>query len=65
MMKKSVLIKRLLKGYFGPLWGQKIKVAFHLFLLISLLEQWPKCKYLILIRLFTAAMVIKMAAKIS
>ena len=31
---------RALRGYFGPpLWGQKIKVALHKFLFISLLEQ--------------------------
>ena len=28
-----------LRGYFGPLWDQKMKIAFHKFLLISLLEQ--------------------------
>ena len=30
---------RALRGFFGPLWGQKIKVALHNFLFISLLEQ--------------------------
>ena len=35
-----------LRGYFGPLWGQKMKIAFHKFLLISLLEQKQKCKSL-------------------
>ena len=30
---------RALRGYFGPLWGQKIKVALHKFLCISLFEQ--------------------------
>ena len=35
---------RALRGYFSPLWGQKIKVALHKFLLISLLEQQPKNK---------------------
>ena len=42
---------RALRGYFGPPWGQKIEVALHKFLLISLLEQRPKCKGLVLIRL--------------
>ena len=40
---------RALRGYFGPLLGQKIKVALHKFLLISLLGQKPKCKGLVLI----------------
>ena len=30
---------RALRGYFGPPWGQKVKVVLHKFLLISLLEQ--------------------------
>ena len=48
---------RELRGYFAPppppppLWGQKIKVTLHKFLLISLLEQKPKCKSLVLIQL--------------
>ena len=34
---------RALRGYFGPLWSQKLKVAFHQFHLVSLLEEKPKC----------------------
>ena len=34
--KRGTCIKRL---FWPPLWGQKIKVALHKFLLISLLEQ--------------------------
>ena len=28
-----------LRGYFGPLWSQKLKVAFHQFHLVGLLEE--------------------------
>ena len=34
--KKGV---RALRGYFGPLWSQKLKIAFHQFHLIVLLEE--------------------------
>ena len=30
---------RALRGYFGPLWSQKLKVAFHQFRLVGLLEE--------------------------
>ena len=30
---------RALRGYFGPLWSQKLKVAFHQFHLTGLLEE--------------------------
>ena len=33
-------------GKFGPLWSQKLKVAFHQFYPIGLLEEWSKCKIL-------------------
>ena len=39
---------RALRGHFGPIWGQKIKVDLHKLLLISLLEKQPKCKGLVL-----------------
>ena len=38
--------KELLRGYFAPLWSQKLKVAFHQFPLIGLLEEYPKLKCL-------------------
>ena len=34
--KKGV---RALRGYFGPLWSQKLKVAIHQFHLVGLLEE--------------------------
>ena len=37
---------RAVRGKFGPLWRKKLKVAFHQFHPISLLEEWPKCKIL-------------------
>ena len=43
------LIKRgtcIIRGKFGPLWSQKLKVAFHQFHPICLLEEWLKCKIL-------------------
>ena len=43
---------RALRGKFGPLWSQKLKVAFHQFHPIGLLEEWSKCKILALILLF-------------
>ena len=43
---------RALRGKFGPLWSQKLKVAFHQFNPIGLLEEWPKCKILAFILLF-------------
>ena len=55
---------RALGGYFGPLWSQKLKVAFHQFHLIGLLEEYPKCKILAFILLLPVAMVTKMAYKI-
>ena len=30
----------VLRGKFGPLWSQKLKVAFHQFHPIGLLEEW-------------------------
>ena len=36
----------------GPLWSQKLKVAFHQFHPIGLLEEWPMCKILAFILLF-------------
>ena len=41
-----------------------MKVAFHLFHLIGLLEELPKCKILAFILLLPVAMVTKMADKI-
>ena len=41
-----------------------MKIAYHKFLLISLLEQKPKCKSLGLILFLTIAMVTNMAVKI-
>ena len=52
---------RALRGYFGPLESQNLKVAFHKFHLIGLLEEWPKCKILAFILLLLVAMVTKMA----
>ena len=37
---------RALRGKFGPLWSQKLKVAFHQFHPIGLLEEWFKRKIL-------------------
>ena len=37
---------RALRGKFGPLWSQNLKVAFHQFHPIGLLEEWLKCKIL-------------------
>ena len=38
--KRGTYIKvRVLRGYFGPLWSQNLKVAFHKFLLTGLLEE--------------------------
>ena len=42
---------RALRG-FGPLWSQKLKVAFYQFHPIGLLEEWSKCKILVFILLF-------------
>ena len=53
-----------LRGYFSPLQSQKLKVAFHKFHLIGLLEEWPKCKILAFILLLPVAMVTKMSDKI-
>ena len=44
--ERGTCIKRLFRP---PYEAKKIKVAFHKFLLISLLEQLPKCKRLGLI----------------
>ena len=33
---------RALRGLFGPLWSQKLKVIFHQFLLVDLLEELLK-----------------------
>ena len=35
-----------LRGEIGPLWSQKLKIAFHQFHPIGLLEEWSKCKIL-------------------
>ena len=43
---------RALRGKFGPLWSQKLKVAFHQFHPIGLLEEWSMCKILAFILLF-------------
>ena len=43
---------RALRGKFGPLWSQKLKVGFHQFHPIGLLEEWSKCKILAFILLF-------------
>ena len=40
---------RALRGKFGPLWSQKLNVAFHQFHPIGLLEESPKCLILALI----------------
>ena len=42
---------RALRGYFGPLLSQKLKIAFHQFLLIGLLEKYLKCNILAFILL--------------
>ena len=55
---------RALRGYFGPLKSQKLKVAFHQFHLVGLLEEQPKCEILAFILLLPVAMVTKMADKI-
>ena len=51
--------QRALRDYFGPRWGQKMKIAFTSFFLLVFLDQTPKCKSSI----FTVSMVTKMAAK--
>ena len=38
-IQKYVKGVRALRGYFGPLWSQKLKVAFHQLHLIGLLEE--------------------------
>ena len=43
---------RALSGEFGPLWSQKLKITFHQFYPIDLLEEWSKCKILAFILLF-------------
>ena len=53
-----------IKGQMWPLWSQKLKVAFHQFHPIALLEEWSKFKILAFILLFTVAMVTKMADEI-
>ena len=47
-----------------PLIWSPVKVAFHQFHHIGLLEEKPKCKILAFISLLPAAMVTKMANKI-
>ena len=56
--------ERALRGYFGPLYSQKLRVAFHQFHLIGLLEESPKSKILAFILLLPVAMETKMADKI-
>ena len=53
-----------LRGYFGPLYSQKLKVAFHKFHLVGLLQEKPICKILAFILLLLVAVVTKMADKI-
>ena len=48
---------RALRGKFRPIWSPKLKVAFHQFHQIGLLEEWSKCKILAFILLFSVAMV--------
>ena len=55
---------RTLRGYLGSLLSQKLKVAFHQFHLIGLLEEKPMCKILAFILLLPVAMVIKLADRI-
>ena len=43
---------RALRDKFGPLWSQKLKVAFHQFHPIGLLEERPKCMILAFILFF-------------
>ena len=50
---------RALRGYFGPLYSQKLNVAFHQFHLIGLLEEQPKYKILAFILILPVAMVTK------
>ena len=42
---------RALRGYFGSLLSQELKIAFHQFLLIGLVEEYMKCKILAFILL--------------
>ena len=55
---------RALRAYFGPLYSQKLKVAFHQFHLTGLSEEKPKGKILAFILLLLVAMVTKIADKI-
>ena len=48
---KGVYIHAL-RGKFGTLWSQKLKVTFHQFHPIGLLEEWSKCKILAFILFF-------------
>ena len=47
---KALILKgvRAFRGKFGPLWSKKLKVAFHQFHPIGLLEEWSKCLILAL-----------------
>ena len=57
---------RAFRGKFDPPpLDQKLKVAFHQFHPIGLLEEWSKYKNLACILLFSVAMVIKMADKMA
>ena len=51
--ERVILVKELcaLRGKFSPHWSQKLKVAFHQFHPIGLLEERPKCKILAFILL--------------
>ena len=40
-----------LRGKFGPVWSEKLKVALHQFHPIGLLKEWSKCKILAFILL--------------
>ena len=53
-----------IKGLFWHPLEPKLKVTFHQFHLIGLLEEKPKCKILAFVLLLPVAMVTKMAHKI-
>ena len=55
---------RALRGKLVPLWSQKLKVAFHQFHPIGLLEEWSKCKILAFFFTFSVAIVTKMVDQI-
>ena len=63
MTAKSLKGVHALRGKFGPLWSQKLKVAFQQFHPIGLLEEWSNCKILAFILLFSVAMATKWPTK--